>query len=111
MRKTDESRPPYVMNIFMSHNSSDFINQVVQNLKKFGIQQEKSFEKKRKITESEVTGQALAQTNLETVLSTILEYEKKFAEEKKASDGQHLIELYNKIIEFYTGIRNDFESA
>ena len=72
---------------------------------------EKSVEKKRKITNEEVTGQNLAQTNLETVLRTILEYEKKFAEEKKAKDGQHLIELYNKIIEFYTGIRNDFESA
>ena len=75
------------MHVFMSHNASDFVNQVVLNLKKFGIQPEKSVEKKRKITESEVTGQALAQTNIETVLRTILEYEKKFADDKKARDG------------------------
>jgi len=110
MRRIEESKPPYVLNVFMSHNSQDFVNEIVRNLKESGIVAKKDFEKKRKILESEVTAGALAELKIDTLLKTIFEWENKFAEDKQTTTAQHLIQLYNKVVEYYSAT-NDMEAA
>ena len=110
MRRIEESRPPYVLNVFMSHNAKEFVNEIVRNLKESGIVAKKDFEKKRKILESEVTAGALAELKIDTLLKTIFEWENKFSEDKQTTTAQHLIQLYNKAIEYYSAT-NDMEAA
>lgn len=82
----------------------------MRNLKEIGIVAKKDFEKKRKILESEVTASALAELKIDTLLKTIFEWENKFAEDKQTTTAQHLIQLYNKAIEYYSAT-NDMEAA
>ena len=110
MRRTDESKLPWVLNVFMSHNSSECVNMIVRNLKEDGIVAKKDFEKKRKILESEVTAGAVAELKIDTLLKTIFEYENKLQEDKQSNTAQHLIQLYNKAVEYYSAT-NDMEAA
>lgn len=110
MRRIDDSKPPYVLNVFMSHNAKEFVNEIVRNLKEIGIVAKKDFEKKRKILESEVTAGAMAELKIDTLLKTIFEWENKFSEDKQTTTAQHLIQLYNKAIEYYSAT-NDMEAA
>lgn len=77
MRRMDENKLPYVLNIFMSHNAQDCVNLIVRNLKEIGVTSRKDFEKKRKILESEVTASAMAELKIDTLLKTIFEWEEK----------------------------------
>ena len=110
MRSLEDSKPPYVLNVFMSHNAKEFVNEIVRNLKEIGIVAKKDFEKKRKILESEVTAGAMAELKIDTLLKTIFEWENKFSEDKQTTTAQHLIQLYNKAIEYYSAT-NDMEAA
>jgi hypothetical protein len=110
MRRMEDSKPPYVLNVFMSHNAKEFVNEIVRNLKEIGIVAKKDFEKKRKILESEVTAGAMAELKIDTLLKTIFEWENKFSEDKQTTTAQHLIQLYNKAIEYYSAT-NDMEAA
>jgi len=110
MRRIEDSKPPYVLNVFMSHNAKEFVNEIVRNLKEIGIVAKKDFEKKRKILESEVTAGAMAELKIDTLLKTIFEWENKFSEDKQTTTAQHLIQLYNKAIEYYSAT-NDMEAA
>lgn len=110
MRRTDESKLPWILNVFMSHNSSECVNMIVRNLKEDGIVAKKDFEKKRKILESEVTAGAVAELKIDTLLKTIFEYENKLQEDKQSNTAQHLIQLYNKAVEYYSAT-NDMEAA
>ena len=85
MRRMEDSKPPYVLNVFMSHNAKEFVNEVVRNLKEIGIVAKKDFEKKRKILESEVTAGAMAELKIDTLLKTIFEWENKFSEDKQTT--------------------------
>ena len=106
----EDSKSPYVLNVFMSHNAKEFVNEIVRNLKEIGIVAKKDFEKKRKILESEVTAGAMAELKIDTLLKTIFEWENKFSEDKQTTTAQHLIQLYNKAIEYYSAT-NDMEAA
>jgi hypothetical protein len=110
MRRTDDSKLPWILNVFMSHNSSECVNMIVRNLKEDGIVAKKDFEKKRKILESEVTAGAVAELKIDTLLKTIFEYENKLQEDKQSNTAQHLIQLYNKAVEYYSAT-NDMEAA
>ena len=110
MRRMEESKPPYVLNVFMSNNAKEFVNEIVRNLKEIGIVAKKDFEKKRKILESEVTAGAMAELKIDTLLKTIFEWENKFSEDKQTTTAQHLIQLYNKVVEYYSAT-NDMEAA
>ena len=110
MRRMEDSKPPYVLNVFMSHNAKEFVNEIVRNLKEIGIVAKKDFEKKRKILESEVTAGAMAELKIDTLLKTIFEWENKFSDDKQTTTAQHLIQLYNKAIEYYSAT-NDMEAA
>jgi len=37
MRKVDETKLPYILNVSMSHNADDFVNIIVKNLKALNI--------------------------------------------------------------------------
>ena len=91
MRRIDENKLPWILNVFMSHNSQDCVNLIVRNLKESGVVAKKDFEKKRKILESEVTAGAMAELKIDTLLKTIFEWENKLAEEKDQTTAQHLI--------------------
>jgi hypothetical protein len=110
MRRIEENKLPYVLNVFMSHNAKEFVNEIVRSLKESGIAAKKDFEKKRKILESEVTAGAMAELKIDTLLKTIFEWENKFSEDKQTTTAQHLIQLYNKAIEYYSAT-NDMEAA
>jgi len=110
MRRIDENKLPWILNVYMSHNSQDCVNTIVRNLKESGVVAKKDFEKKRKILESEVTAGAMAELKIDTLLKTIFEWENKLAEDKEQTTAQHLIQLYNKAIEYYSAT-NDMEAA
>ena len=52
----------------------------------------------------------MAELKIDTLLKTIFEWENKLAEEKDPTTAQHLIQLYNKAIEYYSAT-NDMEAA
>jgi len=82
MRRTEPGKQAWVLNVFMSYNSSDCVNMIQRILKEGGIVAKKDMEKKRKILESEVTASAMAELKIDTLLKTISEYEMKLAEDK-----------------------------
>jgi hypothetical protein len=55
---------------------------VLRNLKQIGVNSAKSFEKKRKIRESEVTKASVSEMNIDGLLRTIDEWELKLSQEK-----------------------------
>jgi hypothetical protein len=52
----------------------------------------------------------MAELKIDTLLKTIFEWENKLAEDKQATTAQHLLQLYNKAIEYYSAT-NDMEAA
>ena len=60
MRKTEQGKQGWSLNVFMNHNSTDCVNMIQRILKEGGIVAKKDMEKKRKILESEVTASAMA---------------------------------------------------
>ena len=79
---------------------------IVRNLKENGVVSRKDFEKKRKILESEVTASAMAELKIDTLLKTIFEWEEKLQQDNQPTTAQHLLQLYNKAIEYYSATGN-----
>ena len=80
---------------------------LLRRLKQAGIKAQKGFDKKRKIRESEVTKSAMTELRIETLLSTISEWEAKLQAEKTSQTVNHLIALYNKAVEYYSALNDD----
>lgn len=70
------------------------------------MQYKKSFEQKRKILESEVTQAAFDGLEVDKLLGTIAEWEKKLHEQPSQENEAHLLALYNKAIEYYSATNN-----
>lgn len=110
MRRMEENKLPYILSVFMNHNSQDCVNLIIRNLKESGVVAKKDFEKKRKILESEVTASAMAELKIDTLLNTIFEWELKLQQDNQTTTAQHLLQLYNKAIEYYSAT-GDMEKA
>jgi hypothetical protein len=53
-----------------------------------------------------VTKSAMTELKIETLLSTIAEWEDKLAREKNSQTVNHLIALYNKAVEYYSALND-----
>ena len=106
-RPAAEGRKPWVVNVLMNQNSNECISLIVKHLKRDGVKVKKDFEKKRKILESEVKGNAMKTLNIDSLLATIKEYEAKLEQDLSSKTAQHLIALYNKAVEYYSALNDD----
>ena len=81
MRQFEKDREPWVLSLRMRNMANECVNQIVRLLKEDGMQYKKSFEQKRKILESEVTQAAFDGLEIDKLLGTIAEWEKKLREQ------------------------------
>jgi hypothetical protein len=79
MRQLDPEKAPWVLMLRMRHMQTECVNMIVRLLKEDGFLQQKSFEQKRKILESEVTSAQYAGIEIEKLLETIQEWETKLS--------------------------------
>lgn len=79
MRQFDTEKAPWVLMLRMRHMQTECVNMIVRLIKEEGFLQQKSFEQKRKILESEVTQAAYAGIEIEKLLETIEEWETKLS--------------------------------
>ncbi len=79
MRQFDTEKAPWVLMLRMRHMQTECVNMIVRLIKEEGFLQQKSFEQKRKILESEVTQAAYAGIEIEKLLETIDEWETKLS--------------------------------
>lgn len=82
------------------------MKRIIENIKAQGFVEDLSWERKRRITEEEVTQAKFAKMDIDNLLGTIGECEAKWATDKSEEAQEHLIALYNKAIEFYSGTEN-----
>ena len=106
-RSAAEGRKPWIFAVSMNQNSQDCIALVLRRIKMLGIKAQKGFDKKRKIRESEVTSGSMAELKIETLLTTIEEWEAKLQYEKNSQTVNHLIALYNKAVEYYSALNDE----
>ena len=66
-----EGRKPWMLNVLMHQNATECITMIERNLKKLDVGIKKEFEKKRMIMENEVTKNAYAGLNIDSILLTI----------------------------------------
>jgi 16S rRNA U516 pseudouridylate synthase RsuA-like enzyme len=102
-----EGRKPWVLNVLMNQNSNECISMIEKNLKKLEVKVIKEFEKKRMITESEVTLNAYKGIKIDSVIETINQYEENIADTVDHKTAQHLIALYNKAVEYYSALDDE----
>lgn len=102
MRQPIEGKPPYVLTLVMQSQPEKCVKRIIENIKAQSFVEECSWERKRRITEEEVTKAAFANIDIENLLNTIGEQEGKCATDKSKESSDHLMALYNKAIEFYS---------
>lgn len=102
-----EGKKPWILTVLMNYNSNECISLIVKHLKRDGVIVHKEFEKKRKILESEVGKDAMKELKIESLLTTINEYESKLETEVNPKIAQHLIALYNKAVEYYSALNDE----
>lgn len=84
------------------------MKRIIENIKAQGFVEDLSWERKRRITEEEVTQAKFAKMDIDNLLGTIGDCEAKWAvtADKSGEAQEHLIALYNKAIEYYSGTEN-----
>lgn len=104
-----EHEPQWTLKVEIS-NADICINLMVNYLKKLGIKSSKKYEKKRKILASEVTKKAHQGTDIERLAGSIEQLEAKQKDgDLTKKDIQTMIDLYQKVIEYYSAVESDSE--
>lgn len=94
MREFDPDRPPWVLRLRIRNNAEKCVNMIVALLKGQGFKTQKEYERKRKISEAEVTAAAYDGFSIDNLLSAIGEWESKLNAERSAETFDHLQSLY-----------------
>jgi len=102
MREFDPETAPWILRLRIRHNAEVCVNMLNFMLKGEGFQTIKTYERKRKISEAEVTSAAYEGFAIDNLLVAIAEWEIKLKEERSAATFDHLQALYQKAIEFYS---------
>lgn len=101
-----ENRDPWDLKLLMQ-NSNECINMIMKYNKKLGLIVNKTYEKKRKILESEAKHGGLKDLQIDDLISRIEQYESTLDNEPNATTVHSLIGLYNKAIEYYSALNNE----
>jgi superfamily II DNA helicase RecQ len=86
-------------------NSEDFMMVVLDKMNK--IKENTSELKKKKILSMEVTSDSIKGKNIKVLLNQIELFEKEYKEKKSKEITQELMELYKKVIEYYSALGDD----
>lgn len=86
-------------------NSEDFMMVVLDKMNK--IKENTSELKKKKILSMEVTSDSIKGKNIKVLLHQIELFEKEYQEKKSKEIAQELMELYKKVIEYYSALGDD----
>jgi len=127
-RKVDY-KEPWILSLAMPNVAEECVTLIIGHLTKQGLTIDKRYDKRKKLSESEVTAQGVKQqqSQIEKLLKTIYQYEQVVETAKSALDGgaevnydeddgapqlspatvQHLISLYNKAIEYYSALNDE----
>jgi hypothetical protein len=90
-RKVDY-KEPWVLSILLPNNASDCVGLILKHLKKQGLNIDKKYEKKKKLSEKDVTAEGVMaqQHQVEKLIKTIQQYENVIfssqVEEEKGSE-------------------------
>lgn len=102
MREIDPERQPWILRLRIRNNAEQCVKMIMNFLKGEGFQMSKDYERKRKISEAEVTAAAYDGFAIDNLLVAISEWEVKLKAERSAETFDHLQALYQKAIEFYS---------
>lgn len=86
-------------------NSDDFMMVVLDRMNK--IKETTNELKKRKILSMEVTSDSIKGKNINALLHKIAIFEREYEQKKSKEFAQDLMDLYKKVIEYYSAIGND----
>jgi hypothetical protein len=101
-----DDRRQWVLSLQMQ-NAHECITMIVKHLKKSGLVVNKGYEKKPKILESEVSGNAVKELKIGALLDRIAKFEEELKSAPNGEVVQQLINLYNKAIEYYSAINDE----
>lgn len=104
-RKLENQKEQWVLKVEIQ-NYVEWINLIVKYLKMLEVGVQKKYEKKRKILASEVNEKALKKTDVNVLLKQIADAEHAVDTQVTNRSVKHLMELYQKAIEYYSALDN-----
>jgi hypothetical protein len=90
MRELDQERQPWILRLRIRNNAEQCVKMIMSFLKGEGFQMSKDYERKRKISEAEVTAAAYDGFDIDNLLAAISEWEVKLKAERSAETFDHL---------------------
>lgn len=108
-----DGKQPWVLNLMIPGGKhEECIQTIVANMQSMGVGVQKNTKNEKRLLESEVTKEAIARMDIETIQEHIAAYEAALANDLSLSTVQTLTTLYQKAIEYHSAfddlLYNDF---